>query len=241
MKKPVVVAFATVSAITACVYINTKKKQERARIAGKHIPYGPYEAVIKRPLDIILAGTMLVAVSPIMGIVSLLVKAKLGTPILFTQLRPGLNEKVFRIFKFRSMTNQCGVDGELLSDEERLTPFGKMLRSTSLDELPELINIIKGEMSIVGPRPLRVEYLKRYNEKQKHRHDVRPGLTGLAQICGRNELSWEDKFKDDLKYVEKITFFGDFYIILKTVEVVLKRNGINSKNSVTMDAFMGNN
>lgn len=216
------------------------KKQKNARIAGEHVPYGVYEAIIKRPLDIVLAGTAFIFLSPAMGIAAIVVRLKLGSPILFKQQRPGLNEKIFSIYKFRTMTDQRGKDGELLPDDERLTHFGKMLRSTSLDELPELINIIKGDMAIVGPRPLLVEYLPRYNERQKHRHDVRPGLTGLAQVSGRNHLSWDVKFEDDVKYIEKITFLEDLRIILKTIAVVFKRSGINSETSVTMEMFMGN-
>ena len=159
--------------------------------------------------------------------------------MLFTQKRPGLNGKLFRIYKFRTMTNDRDESGNLLPDEKRLTKFGKMLRSTSLDELPELINIVRGDMSIVGPRPLLTEYLSRYDDRQIHRHDVRPGLTGLAQISGRNHLSWEERFEDDLKYVGNITFFGDMYIILKTIVAVLSRNGITSETSATMEEFMG--
>ncbi len=217
----------------------TNRKQEKARESGNHIPYGIYDAMIKRPLDAVLAGTALLLASPVMGIVAVFVKKRLGTPIIFKQDRPGLNEKIFTIFKYRTMTDQKGADGKLLSDDVRLTTFGKFLRSTSLDELPELINIIKGDMAIVGPRPLLVEYLPRYDELQKHRHDVRPGLTGLAQISGRNSLSWDKKFEDDIKYIEKITFLGDLAIVLKTIAVVLRRSGISSETSVTMDVFMG--
>lgn len=175
-----------------------------------------------------------------MGFTALLVRWKLGSPVLFTQLRPGLQGEIFKIYKFRTMTEEYGADGELLSDAERLTDFGKMLRSTSLDELPELINILRGDMSIVGPRPLLVEYLEKYSDTQKHRHDVRPGLTGLAQVSGRNGLSWEEKFEDDLKYVRKITFLGDLKIICKTVIAVFKKEGISSDTSATMEEFMGN-
>lgn len=224
----------------AAAYRTTDKKQKKAKKAGVHVPYGIYEAIVKRPLDMILAGIALFFFIPVIGMVAVLVRLKLGSPFLFKQLRPGLNGKVFTIYKYRTMTDQRGADGKLLPDEERLTGFGKMLRSTSLDELPELINIVKGDMAIVGPRPLLVEYLPRYDERQKHRHDVRPGLTGLAQVSGRNNLSWEEKFEDDISYIEKITFLGDFRIILKTIGIVFCRSGIHSKTSETMEMFMGN-
>lgn len=215
-----------------------KHKQEQKE--EQHIPYGPYEAVFKRPLDVILSAFALVVLSPVMLITGILVRLKLGSPVLFTQLRPGMSGKIFRIFKYRTMTDAKDGHGKLLPDEERLTGFGKLLRSTSIDELPELINILKGDMSLIGPRPLLVEYLKRYDDRQKHRHDVRPGLTGLAQVSGRNSLSWEERFEDDLKYVEHITFFGDVKILFDTAKVVLRREGIHSDTSPTMDAFMGN-
>lgn len=218
----------------------TKSKQREAKKEGKHIPYGAYEAAIKRPFDIVLAGTALIILSPIMGITALLVKTKLGAPVLFTQPRPGLNETIFNIYKYRTMTNEKDSNGDLLPDEKRLTNFGKWLRSTSLDELPELINILRGDMSIVGPRPLLVEYLERYDKKQKHRHDVRPGLTGYAQINGRNSLSWDEKFEDDINYIEKITFWRDLNIILKTIKMVFKKSGIHSETSATMETFIGN-
>lgn len=201
---------------------------------------GFYEKNVKRPLDVLLAGMALVVFSPVIGITAGLVKLKLGSPVLFVQERPGLHEEIFTMYKFRTMTNRQGNDGKLLPDEERLTAFGRMLRKTSLDELPELVNILKGDMSIVGPRPLLVEYLPRYNERQKHRHDVRPGLTGFAQVSGRNRLSWEEKFEDDVEYAKKVTFLGDLRILLKTVGVVLGRSGISSATSATMEAFMGN-
>lgn len=217
----------------------TKKKQHIAKTEGKHVPFGPYEAFFKRPLDVLLAGSALILLSPIMGIIALLVKVNLGSPILFTQQRPGLNEKIFKIYKYRTMTDKRDENCELLPDEERLTKFGQLLRSTSLDELPELFNILKGDMSIVGPRPLLTEYLERYSDKQKHRHDVRPGLTGYAQVSGRNSLSWDEKFKDDLSYIEKITLWSDLKIILKTIKTVLKQDGIHAEDNVTMPKFMG--
>ena len=233
--------FYIVTAVTAVTFIfmETKKKQQTAEKEGQHVPYGPYEAVIKRPLDIIITAMALVPLLPVMGIIALLVRLKLGSPVLFKQERPGLDEKIFTLYKFRTMTDEKDKDGQLLPDEKRLTKFGKMLRSTSLDELPELFNILKGDMSLVGPRPLLVEYLPRYSKEQKHRHDVRPGLTGLAQVSGRNGISWEEKFADDVVYAGKVTFAGDIKILLKTVEIVLKRDGISSGTSETMEKFMG--
>ncbi|MCG4732677.1 sugar transferase [Casaltella massiliensis] len=199
-----------------------------------------YERFIKRALDMILSGIAIIILSPILLIVAILVKTKLGSPVIFKQERPGLNERIFKMYKFRSMTDAKDENGELLPDEERLTSFGKKLRSTSLDELPELFNIFKGDMSIVGPRPLMVSYLPLYNEFQKHRHDVRPGLTGLAQISGRNLLSWKERFEKDISYVENISFTLDMKIIFNTVKSVIKRDGISSNTSETMEDFMGN-
>lgn len=191
-----------------------------------HRPYGPYERLVKRPLDCVLATAALVGLSPIMAVTAVAVRAKLGSPVIFRQPRPGKDEKVFNLYKFRTMTGGRDAEGNLLPDDQRLTKFGRMLRSTSLDELPELVNIVRGDMAVVGPRPLLVEYLPYYTEEEKHRHDVRPGLTGLAQINGRNTLTWEDKFSWDLKYVKSITFLGDAKIILDTVGKVFKRSDI---------------
>lgn len=188
-----------------------------------------YAKYIKRILDLILSLMALIVLMPLMIIIGILVRINLGSPIIFKQKRPGKDEKIFTLYKFRTMTDEKDEKGKLLPDSQRLTKFGKFLRSTSLDELPELINILKGDMSIVGPRPLLVEYLKLYNEEQKHRHDVRPGLTGLAQISGRNSISWEEKFKDDLEYIKKITFLKDCKIILKTITKVFKREGISRR------------
>jgi len=204
-----------------------------------HKPYGPYEKYIKRPLDCVLATGALVLLSPIMGATAFAVRKNLGTPVLFSQERPGKDEKIFRLYKFRSMTDERDAEGNLLPDEIRLTKFGKFLRSTSVDELPELMNIIKGDMSIVGPRPLLIQYLPRYNEEQARRHEVRPGFTGLAQVHGRNAITWEEKFRWDVKYVDSITFLGDCRIILDTIKTVLKREGISSDNSATMEEFFG--
>ena len=195
---------------------------------------------IKRILDIILSFLALVILSPLLILTAFLIRIKLGTPVFFKQLRPGKNEKIFGILKFRTMTDAKDENGNLLPDEIRLTRFGQFLRSTSIDELPELLNILNGDMSIVGPRPLLVQYLERYNEEQKHRHDVKPGLTGLAQVNGRNGITWEEKFHYDLEYVKNITFYGDCKIIFQTVMKVFGREGISSATSVTMEEFKGN-
>lgn len=199
-----------------------------------------YRHYLKRLLDFILALVALIILAPLLFIAGILIKVKLGSPVLFRQKRPGKNEEVFEILKFRTMTDAKDGDGNLLPDERRLTRFGKFLRSTSIDELPEIINILKGEMSIVGPRPLLVCYLERYNEIQKHRHDVRPGLTGLAQVNGRNAITWVKKFEYDVEYVRNITFMGDFKIIWQTAMKVLQRKDISSQTSVTMEEFRGN-
>ena len=206
---------------------------------NKHKPFGPYEKYIKRPQDFLCALAATIVLSPVMGVTALLVKNKLGTPVLFTQDRPGKDGKVFKLYKFRTMTDARDEKGELLPDEIRLTSFGKKLRSTSLDELPELFNILKGDMAVVGPRPLLVKYLDRYNEHQARRHEVRPGFTGLAQVNGRNAISWEDKFEWDVKYVDHISFLGDWKIIFKTISTVLNRDGINAAGEATMGEFLG--
>ena len=193
---------------------------------NKHKPHGPYEKYIKRPLDCVLACTALAVLSPVFGVTALLVRTKLGSPVLFHQERPGKDGKIFRLYKFRSMTDARDENGELLPDDERLTRFGRLLRSTSLDELPELWNIAKGDMAILGPSPLLVEYLPYYTEREKHRHDVRPGLSGLAQVHGRNALSWEEKFNWDLQYVDHITFAGDVKLLFETVYKTVKRSNI---------------
>ncbi len=198
-----------------------------------------YEKYIKRILDFTLSLLALIILSPVLLITTILVRIKLGRPVIFKQKRPGLNEKIFTLYKFRTMTDKTDEEGNLLPDSERLTKFGKILRSTSLDELPELVNILKGDMSIVGPRPLLVEYLELYNEEQKHRHDVRPGLTGLAQVSGRNTISWKEKFEEDIKYIKEITFINDFKIIFKTAIKVFKREGIAQEGTETMERFKG--
>ena len=200
---------------------------------------GIYCRYIKRLLDILLSGCALIVLSPVLLIVAILVRTKLGSPVIFCQERPGKDEKIFKMYKFRSMTDERDEDGNLLPDEVRLTKFGRLLRSTSLDELPELWNIFKGDMSIVGPRPLLVKYLPLYNEDQRRRHDVRPGLTGLAQVSGRNAITWEEKFSHDVRYVEKVSFFLDVRIVMLTVKKVLKHEGISSDSSATMEEFRG--
>ena len=205
----------------------------------KHIPYGPYEKYFKRPQDFLCALAAIIVLSPVLLVTAILVRIKLGSPVLFTQERPGKDGKVFKLYKFRSMLPPKEGQDDPKYDAERLTPFGKMLRSTSLDELPELFNMLKGDMSVVGPRPLLVRYLDRYNEHQARRHEVRPGFTGLAQVHGRNSISWEEKFDWDVQYVDHITFLGDWKIIFETVRTVLKREGISAAGEATMGEFMG--
>jgi Sugar transferases involved in lipopolysaccharide synthesis len=219
-------------------FIVSRAEKKKGWTEG-HKP-GWYERNVKRLFDFSLSMMTVIFLWPVMMIILLLVRVKLGSPVLFRQQRPGLGGKVFEIRKFRTMSDQRGDDGELLPDAERLTSFGKMLRSTSLDELPELFNIIKGDMSIIGPRPLLTEYLPKYSAEQRHRHDVRPGLTGLAQVSGRNGLSWDKKLEDDVKYVGNITFLGDLKILADTVAIVFRREGITSSTSATMESFMGN-
>ncbi len=207
--------------------------------SNNHKVRGIYERLFKRILDVFLSTGALILLSPIIGITALLIRIMLGSPVLYYQERPGRDEIIFKIYKFRTMTNETDDNGELLSDEKRMTKFGSILRSMSIDELLELINVIKGDMAIIGPRPLLVKYLDRYNEEQHHRHDVRPGLTGYAQAHGRNNVSWEDRFAMDVWYTKNITFTNDVKIILDTIKTVLKREGINSETSVTMEEFMG--
>lgn len=205
----------------------------------KHKPYGPYERFIKRPQDFLCALVATIALSPVLIITAILVRIKLGSPIIFKQDRPGKDGKIFKLYKFRTMLppkeGQLGVE----YDGARLTPFGKKLRSSSLDELPELFNMLKGDMAVVGPRPLLVQYLDRYSPRQARRHEVRPGFTGLAQVHGRNSISWDEKFEWDVKYVDHITFLGDWKIIFETVKTVLKREGISGGETATMTEFKG--
>lgn len=200
-----------------------------------------YKRYIKSPMDFILALCAIIVLAPILLIIALLVSVKLGSPIIFKQNRPGLHEKIFTLYKFRTMTGARDKNGELLPDEIRLKRFGKLLRSTSLDELPELINILKGDMAIVGPRPLLIQYLPLYNDLQKRRHLVKPGLSGLAQVNGRNAISWEDKFNLDAQYVDNISFVDDWKIIFLTLKKAIKRESIHSEAAATMETFKGSN
>lgn len=214
--------------------INNKTSEIRASR-----PRG-YKRYFKRLIDLIFSLCAIFVLSPILLLLAVLGRVKLGAPVIFKQKRPGLNEEIFTLYKFRSMTDKTDENGELLPDSERLTKFGKFLRSVSLDELPELLNILKGEMSLVGPRPLLIEYLPLYNEQQKRRHEVRPGLSGLAQIGGRNAIGWEERFRLDVEYVDNITFLGDIKIILLTIQKAAKRENINSETAATMEPFVGN-
>lgn len=193
---------------------------------NKHRPYGPYERFFKRPIDFLCALAAILVFWWLYLIVAIVVKIKLGSPVLFIQERPGKDEKIFKLYKFRTMTDAKDDNGDLLPDDVRLTKFGRFLRSTSLDELPEAFNILKGDMSVIGPRPLAVQYLPYYTKKEKHRHDIRPGLSGLAQINGRNDLKWEERFFYDLQYAKKISFLGDLKIVLLTIKKVLKREDV---------------
>ena len=202
---------------------------------SKHKPCGPYERFIKRPLDCLLATCAFIVFSPVIGMTAILVGIKLGSPVIFKQERPGKDEKIFRLYKFRTMTDQRDAEGNLLPDDIRLTPFGKKLRSTSLDELPELLNIIKGDMALVGPRPLLVKYLPYYKEDERKRHSVRPGLTGLAQVNGRNNLGWDSRLNMDVEYVNNISFIGDLVIMGKTITKVLKHDDVVDAGSFSMN------
>ena len=211
---------------------------------ASHKAYGPYEKFVKRPLDFILAFLSVIVFSPLLIVLTVVGAAAMRGNPFFTQKRPGRigkdgKVKIFRLIKFRTMSNKKDKDGNLLPDSERLNKYGKFCRAASLDELPELINILKGDMAVVGPRPLLVQYLDRYSEHQARRHEVRPGLTGLAQIHGRNAITWEEKFNWDVKYVDSITFKGDFKIVLDTVKTVFRRSGISGGNTETMTEFMG--
>lgn len=226
----IVVIAAMVGAVATIADIGKK---------SNHKPYGPYERFVKRGLDAFLATGALIVLSPVLLITAIMVRVKLGSPVLFTQDRPGRDGKIFKLYKFRTMLPPKDGIIDPAQDAARLTPFGKKLRSTSLDELPELINMIKGDMAVVGPRPLLVQYLSRYNAHQARRHEVRPGFTGLAQVHGRNAISWEEKFDWDVKYVDHITFKGDVRIIIDTIKTVLKREGISAAGEATMEEFMG--
>lgn len=243
-KKIISAAAAAIVGASAAYHL-WKKKKRAAEESSEEMKTpehrkGIYETYLKRPQDFCCALAAILVLSPVMAVTALLVRVKLGSPVLFKQERPGLDGKVFTLYKFRTMTDQKDENGELLPDDVRLTSFGKMLRSTSLDELPELFNILNGDMSVVGPRPLLVKYLPLYNAHQARRHEVRPGFTGYAQVNGRNAISWEEKFDYDVAYVDHVTFLGDWKIIFQTVKTVLKREGISSETAVTMEEFKGN-
>ena len=229
----IIVGIAAAAGIIAGIAQLFEKK------TNNHKPKGVYEKFFKRFLDVFLSTGALIVFSPIIAITAILVRIKHGSPVVYVQERPGKDEKIFKIYKFRTMTNETNENGELLPDEKRLTKLGKVLRSSSIDEILELVNIIKGDMAIIGPRPLLVRYLDRYNEEQHHRHDVRPGLTGYAQAHGRNNVSWEDKFAMDVWYTRNLTFLNDVKIILDTIRTVFKREGISYETSATMEEFMG--
>lgn len=239
---------STISVVVAGIAFLFERLDERKNknAENQHKPFGVYERFIKRPLDAFLSTGALIVFSPILLVTAVLIRIKLGSPVLFTQERPGRidpltgKSKIFKLYKFRTMTDEKDENGNLLPDDVRLTSFGKKLRSTSLDELPELINIIKGDMAVVGPRPLLVRYLDRYNEHQARRHEVRPGFTGLAQVNGRNSISWDEKFDFDIQYVNKISMKEDISIVMKTIKTVLAKDGIHSDSAVTMEEFMGN-
>ena len=234
--KKIAAVFTLVSAAMAFLaFVQEQKEQGRSG----HKPKGIYEKFIKRPLDAFLSTGAFLVFSPILLVTAVLVRINLGSPVIFAQERPGKDGKIFKLYKFRTMTDAKDENGNLLPDEDRLPPFGKKLRSTSLDEMPELINMIKGDMSVVGPRPLLVQYLPRYNAHHARRHEVRPGFTGLAQVNGRNAISWEEKLDWDVKYVDNITFAGDCKIVLETVKAVITKEGINSDTAATMEEFMG--
>lgn len=221
------------------IEMQTEVKARTKTPAKPKIKGGIYRRYLKRPMDFVLALCAIIVLSPVFLIVALLVKINLGSPVIFKQQRPGLNEKIFTLYKFRTMTDERDEDGELLPDGIRLTRFGKFLRSMSLDELPELFNILKGDMSFIGPRPLLVQYLPLYNDYQKRRHGMRPGLSGLAQVSGRNSLSWEEKFNLDVEYVDNVNFIEDLRILFLTIIKVLKREGISSDKAATMEPFIG--
>lgn len=250
MKKmyKIIIIISVLSAVGGCIasfldVINRRKLERRSVKKGiyYHKTKGLYERYFKRFFDFFLSNMALIVLSPILIITSILVRINLGSPVIFVQRRPGKEGKVFSIFKYRTMTDGRDETGNLLSDKERLTSFGKTLRSTSIDELPELINILRGDMSIIGPRPLLVDYLDLYSDEQKHRHDVKPGLTGLAQVSGRNSISWADRFVLDVEYVNNITFVQDLKILILTIKSVIMHEGISSPTSDTMEDFDGTN
>lgn len=223
----------TIGIATSVVTINNAISSKSDEEVGHK--QGAYERYAKRPIDFLLSTTAAIILSPVIGIVAILVRIKLGSPILFSQERPGLNEKTFRIYKFRTMTDKRDDEGNLLPDAERLTKFGKILRSTSMDELPELFNITKGDMAIVGPRPLLLQYLPFYRPEERARHSIRPGLTGYAQVRGRNYLMWDERVALDVEYANNISLVGDLLIVLETVVKVIKRSDIAEKRITPLD------
>ena len=229
---------AIAAATAVCAVANEVDNAKTPNGANGHHE-GFYERHVKRPQDFACALAATIGLSPVMGVTAILVRTKLEGPVIFKQQRPGKNSVPFELYKFRTMTDERDENGVLLPDGDRLTPFGKALRSTSIDELPELFNILKGDMAVVGPRPLLMQYLPLYNEHQAQRHEVRPGLSGLAQVSGRNSLSWEAKFDLDVKYVDHISFQGDWHLVLRTVDKVLRREGISSATSITSEVFAG--
>lgn len=237
LKKTIIGITGTITILTAGVAVkNAADVRPDADVGHRQ---GFYEKYVKRPQDFFLASMATVALSPILAATAVAVRINLGSPVLFTQDRPGRDGKVFKLYKFRSMLPPKDGIIDASKDAQRLTPFGKKLRATSLDELPELLNILKGDMSVVGPRPLLVQYLPRYNEHQARRHEVRPGFTGLAQVHGRNSISWDEKFDWDIKYVDSISFFGDWRIVLDTIKAVVKKEGISAVGEATMSEFLG--
>lgn len=227
-------AFAAMTAGVAFIAERTDELKNYGKEL-RHKPYGVYERFVKRPLDCFLSTGALIVFSPILVVTAFLVKTKLGSPVLFTQERPGKDEKIFKLYKFRTMTDERDENGELLPDDVRLTKFGKALRTTSLDELPELINIVKGDMAVVGPRPLLVKYLPYYRENERRRHSIRPGLTGYAQIHGRNYVMWDERMALDVEYSNKITLKGDINILYQTVAKVIKREDVAEKRIIPFD------
>ena len=234
--KTVAVCFFTISTLVGVFAFVLERFEPESEM---HKPHGVYEKYLKRPLDVFLSMGALLVFSPVFLTIAILVRINIGSPVFFQQKRPGRDGNIFTMYKFRTMTNEKDEFGNFLSDEERLTPFGSRMRESSLDELPELINIIRGDMSIVGPRPLLVKYLSRYSKRQARRHEVRPGITGLAQVHGRNSISWEEKFEWDIEYVDRISFIGDVKILIDTIKTVLKHEGINAEGNATMEEFLG--
>lgn len=224
--------------IAVCVGFVAMVKELTQKNGNAHKPYGPYERFVKRFLDAFLSTGALIVLSPIFLFIAVLVRFKLGSPVLFAQDRPGRDEQIFKLYKFRTMTDERDENGGLLPDSVRLTSFGRKLRSTSLDELPELLNIVKGDMAIIGPRPLLVRYLPAYTQVEKHRHDVRPGLSGLAQVNGRNYVPWDERLKYDVEYVKKITFLGDVKIVLQTIEKVLNHDDVATNTEEIDEGFL---